>query len=719
MKDSRLSFVVFAISLLTLSSIAFHSKSPVIFYRFDGTYQLMITATKKTWSLGTWSFTSNPLQGIGGLELPQHSLLEPGGWLAAYLPASIGPTAAMVFYATVVAVAICWLSLRLGMAALPTISAAWLGLLLAMPYVYPSLGLDFLSSVPTYTVLIFLDIAVIILLLDLGRGPLAADAARLFGIVVLCFYELILFPNFGPVSLIVLAFFGIVTFLVASSRRERIVKFAGAVALACLSGAVFAPLVFGLYGFAKPTFFWYEFYARTVTLRDLSFFIADHSQWPAWLAYGVSLAGAIHAAIRGTATIRPVARGFVAFVALNLLLIVLTYSGGWKGPRIAYIDIFAYPFYCLFAVHAVIAAASKLRLPNLIPTPIAALRQRSFAPIALVCGLPWLVLIDYWPPPLARPLARNENPFIWPPAETPVTKFLAGEVALRPGSTFRGRVVNVAGSDFDPQYVSAPFINQHIYDGMSLFFSGNDHRANGLWYFDIPTLFEANQFSSPFFHLVNARLLNASGARDMRSYETQSVVNERVMALLGARYLLSDKLLPDRTPVLQYRLVEGRDLYVYSIPAANLAGYAVTQTRRAANAQEAIVLLADPSLDPRTVAVLHTAEELPPLVPVLTSSLVAERGGYRIEAASSGTSLLVLPVEYSHCLRTRLTGAAGAPPPRLLRANLAMAAVLFTGNVQGRLLLRYGPWSSGCRIEDWREADAIRIGDAREWPAAR
>jgi len=316
-------------------------------------------------------------------------------------------------------------------------------------------------------------------------------------------------------------------------------------------------------------------------------------------------------------------------------------------------------------------------------------------------------------------MARNQNPFIWPPAETPVTKFLAGEVALLPGWTFRGRVANVAGSDFDPQYVSAPFINQHIFDHVSLFFSGNDHRANGLWYYDIPTLFEANQFTSPFFHLVNARLLNASGARDMRSYETQSVVNDRILALLGVRYLLSDKRLPDRTPVLQYRLVEGRDLYVYSIPDTNLAGYAVTQTRRVANAQEAIDLLAGTSLDPRTVAVLTTAEDLPPLVPVMSSSLVVEPGGYRIQAASSGNSLLVLPIEYSHCLRAQLTGIEGAPPPRLLRANLVMAAILFTGDVQGRLILRYGPFSSGCRIEDWHEADTIRIGDARKWPAAR
>jgi len=44
-----------------------------------------------------WYFTSNPLQGIGGLELPQHDLIDPGLWRAAHLPASIGPTVAMTF----------------------------------------------------------------------------------------------------------------------------------------------------------------------------------------------------------------------------------------------------------------------------------------------------------------------------------------------------------------------------------------------------------------------------------------------------------------------------------------------------------------------------------------------------------------------------------------------------------------------------------------------
>jgi hypothetical protein len=36
----------------------------------------------------------------------------------------------------------------------------------------------------------------------------------------------------------------------------------------------------------------------------------------------------------------------------------------------------------------------------------------------------------------------------------------------------------------------------------------------------------------------------------------------------------------------------------------------------------------------------------------------------------------------------------------------------------GTLKLRYGPLSSTCRIEDWREPDALRLGEVREWPMA-
>src|SRR5262249_9690325 len=68
-------FAALVISLLILSPIAFHSKSPLVFYRFDGTYLLIASLMQKVWSISDWYFTSNPLQGIGGLELPHHPFI--------------------------------------------------------------------------------------------------------------------------------------------------------------------------------------------------------------------------------------------------------------------------------------------------------------------------------------------------------------------------------------------------------------------------------------------------------------------------------------------------------------------------------------------------------------------------------------------------------------------------------------------------------------------
>jgi hypothetical protein len=48
-----------------------------------------------------------------------------------------------------------------------------------------------------------------------------------------------------------------------------------------------------------------------------------------------------------------------------------------------------------------------------------------------------------------------------------------------------------------------------------------------------------------------------------------------------------------------------------------------------------------------------------------------------------------------------------------------MAAILFSGRVEGTLMLHYGPLSSRCRIEDWQDANALRLGQAREWPTTR
>jgi hypothetical protein len=699
-----LPFVIFAISLLPLCIISFHSKWPFVFYRFDGTYLLIVAEMQHRWHPNWIDYSNNPLQGLGGFGLFWHVLWDPALWLVPRLPPSVAPTVAMTLYAGCLAAATCWLAVSLGLRAIAAVAAAWIGLLIALPFVYPTLGFDFLWGVPTDLLYIALATAAILLFLEVGRRSARADTLRIAGITAICSYMLLQVPAFAPICLIPVGVFGLAAVVGATSIRERLIKLAAGIGLVLLMVLAFGPMLYGMWGFNKATFFWYEFLPRSAQLRDQSFFITVASKWPAWLVYAMSLLGALHAVMWKSGHLRTLGGGFICFVAGNLLLLAAVGST-WKGPRIAYIDVFAYPFYCVFAAYAGAVILSHLGpyLPGYFPSAL------------LVSALPWLVMVDLRPRPLDRPMVRNENPFVWPPGETPVSKFLAAEIGLRPGSSFRGRVASIAGSDFEREWLHVPAITQHNYDAMNLFYSGNDHRMYGMWYYDIPTLLEANQFTSPFFHLLNARLLNAPGTLDSRSYEVQSTVNDRIMALLGVRYLVFDKVLAGRAPALHHRLVEGRDLYIYPVPDANIAGYSVTRAHAAPNAQDAVTWLADATNDVRTAAVLTRPEALPPLVPATRSSLVAERGGYRISAESPGTSLLVLPLEFTHCLKAKLA-TNGPQRPRILRANLSMAAVLFTGRVDGTLQFRNGVWSSRCRLDDWREADALRLGEARDWP---
>ena len=70
------------------------------------------------------------------------------------------------------------------------------------------------------------------------------------------------------------------------------------------------------------------------------------------------------------------------------------------------------------------------------------------------------------------------------------------------------------------------------------------------------------------------------------------------------------------------------------------------------------------------------------------------RGGLHVSAKSDGTSLIVLPYQFSNCLR------AVDPRVRLVRANLAVTGVIFSGNVDTDIVFDYGILSPGCRLAD-------------------
>lgn len=76
---------------------------------------------------------------------------------------------------------------------------------------------------------------------------------------------------------------------------------------------------------------------------------------------------------------------------------------------------------------------------------------------------------------------------------------------------------------------------------------------------------------------------------------------------------------------------------------------------------------------------------------------------------SPGRSLLVLPFEYSHCLK--ITAAGGRA--QLMPVNLQQTGLLFENSVEAEIIYRFGLFQeSRCRGEDIRRADDLQLKEA-------
>jgi hypothetical protein len=420
--------------------------------------------------------------------------------------------------------------------------------------------------------------------------------------------------------------------------------------------------------------------------------------------YLAALAGAAGVAFGRATPMRLYALGYLIFNALLWLLTCLLIVTGqvWRGgPPAPYLDLMLYPLHALFAAdlicRACLALSAALGRTTLQPKHIA----------SYVVVVPWVVLV-FWRPPFESRW-KNYLSFPWPPERTPIVEFLEQRMALQPGQPFRGRVVNVAGGQFLPEFADAPFVGQHGYDAATALTLGNDHREYGFWYYNLPTLEDSNHSASPFFHLLMSRFLNPDGVWFFRVHETASLLQESILAQLGVRFVLTERPWPERTPVVAMDVRPANKQYLYELRDPNVAGRAATRVTVVRTAAEAVARMRSPDHDITTEAVLFEPLPQGELAPVSASRLDMHRGFATFSAQAPGRALLVLPLQFSRCLEFAWTSHDGNPPAAM-RANLDQTAILFDGAVAGRITLRHGPFANpACRLHDMRDADRVEL----------
>ena len=293
----------------------------------------------------------------------------------------------------------------------------------------------------------------------------------------------------------------------------------------------------------------------------------------------------------------------------------------------------------------------------------------------------------------------------------PIVDRVRREIALRPGETFRGSVATILGSKGGllrkvlglPE--TAPLVpGQHeTFLNHELMATGNDHTLLDMWWHDIPTLSEYAQGISRQFVFYMTNFLSDPGDPNEVSVVFARRANVEVLRAMGVRFIIIDRELSNEgVTFLIEESFRGAGLYLYEIVQPNLGDY----TPIVADVVDNLGVLRT-KIDGNPSVLASRALVHSPLeghfVPARDARMFFEKNAVRVTASSSGRSMLLLPVQFSHCLRI------SDPRVQVVRSGLIFTLIIFEGALDARLNWEFNFWGhSGCRMKD--VADLRELG---------
>ncbi len=703
------------LALLVVSWTAFSVNRASLLAGYDGDFARVTIDRDYEWSTPGPYTDMNPLAALGNVGCTAHTLCSPG--LTLGVIAGGGEVNAVVAYTataveTFAAMLVLGWCLRLG--ATVTLASAWGLTLSAMPFraapaMYDVAAPSFVEFIAAQAVMV----GVVYRMGEHGWGRtwiaclVILAASNLWSFANGVFYPIVTVPSF--------AFFATVFVLGSSSRRELATRLVGLGILVVLAAPTVIPNFLGSVLDTVPAFFSPELENTRRELKWVSGIFRDTSLgWLSRPLVVLGLAGALVALVTGERGVRRVAIATLAeFGAiLGIGLYTTWVARDYRGPSTLYYEFFLWPFYWVFSIYLA-AVAGRRAISGL--RRVAARSSRVDTATVVSCvgtllvgawiGISWRSSMPYSRSGLNQPW-RNE--------ETPIVHRLDEAIALHPGDSFRGSVATFMG--YQGREGGTRWFDINMTDFSLQIRTGNDHRAMGLWWFGIPTLNEYNQAMTPGFYAMASRILARPQDQQIRTFIVLTRPDVAYLRSLGVRFMITDFVFtdPDARPAETLVVTEpGREpwaLRLYELARPNLATYSPTKTSVAADAAALLARVQSPGFDFAEEAV--SFDPLPPgLERAVASRLRFEKDRCVIEAASHGRSLILLPLQFSHCLELAVKSSSGSTEaPRLVRLNLMQAGLLFSGTTEVEVRLRSGPFHNPYgRLEDYWDMKNVRL----------
>jgi hypothetical protein len=724
--------------LLIACGILFYRHQNALFEDQDALLALLLVKLAFTWQPSLLAEAWNPMSLLGSNVLFNAYLMPPLIALHSGLSAFL----AKILCFTVLAV-----ELFLGMYALcrsfdvdqnKALAVAWVCVNLVLPLHQHPVPLG-----AVYTVWPPFGHAAALVMFTLASFRLvgrttgrARDLLAAGGFVLFSTLQVITSVGLSPLS-VPPTILGVCCLLLLSSRKELAWK-AAAIAGVLLVMAT-GPLAWTVGKILYSARYW--FHAEMITSPPLPYLVSSafYGTLGPKLALGLTILGGVIMAGAPQRELRYIARTFLFYMLVHTLYGASYLSGRFDFrslPHPIYLDYTTTPlfavFFCYFfvflfrmfttrwpkawtALHLYFTARSMPRPPQflLIVAHIYFLLQ----------GISTFAFKRYKTQPQLT--------------STSIVARLQPEIALQPGSDFRGRCSSLLMCGLVSDAEAAAGIQADCAGSKHLGWKpglNNTHTLSSLWFFDVPTLDGYEQTLPSAFYVLYSRL--ASRSPWINNYTGISQLNIPLLTASGVRFIITPRPVsaPGVVPRQFIRLGpqgivtqgpvasqeqlltladEGNTLCLYELPSPNLGQYSPEKVHLAQPLTAALDIMGKPGFDYSREVVLH--EALPQGQKLSSAKLLAplrlEKGGMRLHASSESTSVLLLPFEYSHSLTWIPDDKAGASV-RIVRANVTMTALVFSGNIAGRLVYEFGPWTNaGARVRDLRDLQEMGLRD--------
>jgi hypothetical protein len=329
--------------------------------------------------------------------------------------------------------------------------------------------------------------------------------------------------------------------------------------------------------------------------------------------------------------------------------------------------------------------AWRLRLPALSSQQASA--AVAVTALAAVCIIPAVAIdtVVKYPPWKVKYWQEN-----WP-EQPELDQFLATEIGLRSDRRFRG---------------TALFYTNQYDEFLTI---------DSLWAAGVPTANEYSQLVTPqSIYFVN-QLFRQSLASELNWFRPWSGDGDfpllfKTVRALGVRYVAGyERFAAAEAAQLPSTTLPRRPLVgppgawlLYELPDVNVGNYSPTAVIIAPTAAEILLRLRAPDFNYSRQVVLSAAIE-GSLVSARNVRMSVVQGGLHVFAQSEGTSLLLLPRQFSHCLRVHDDRAW------LVRADLLLTGMIFSGRVDADISFDYGILSPQCRRTDLADLKQLQI----------